>query len=153
MKYVYTDEENINRTVPDNVRSRMIAGGIFGLVSTYFLIGSFLTDTIKNSLLSLLAAVVLAGIAFLFFFFAIRTKQVILSAKTRTPSDVIFLDEKHPFYSSECKNCHTLIDYQKNDLAYRLWFIKGYVECPCCGKPIRHNKDKNKFIPHRYPNY
>lgn len=150
MKYVYTEGE-LNRSIPDNVRGRKATGVAFGIVSVFLLVVSFNFTDFVDIFIGLLLSAVFSAIALLFIFFAIRTEKAILNAETRTPEDILPQDENHPFYSSRCNNCHVLIDYQSYDLAFRLWFIKGYVECPCCGKPIRHDKEKNVFIPHRYP--
>ena len=150
MKYVYA-KDNINYCIPNNVPVRMLVGGILGLASIIPFFWIFASKSLGDIVLPLVFFVVLTGSSFLFFYFAIRTGRAISRTKPRTPEDAPATDEKHPFYSSQCANCGVLIDYQQEDLAYRLWFIKGYVECPCCCKPIRHDKSKNFFVPHRYP--
>ena len=159
MKYVYVEEEKINREIPDNVCGRRWAGFGFGALAVFFLIGGFfggkeIYGYLKNLLLChLVASPFLAGISFLFWFFARRTEKVIENTKTRTTQDILVSEKKEPFYSAQCGNCKVLIDYQPSDRAYRLWFIHGYIECPCCGKPIRHDEEKNRFIPYRCPPY
>ena len=150
MKYVYTEKE-LNKEIPDNVGVRTLIGAVFGIVSMIMLICAFASDSLLGAVLLLFFHVAVGGIGALFIYFARRTARAIVRATTRTPEDVLTSDPKHPFYSSQCLNCSVMIDYQSADLAFRPWFIKGYVECPCCGKPIRHNKKKNVFVPHRYP--
>ena len=152
MKYVYTDSE-LNRNIPNNAVNRFLIGVGFFAVSLFYMfcavIGFF--DDFLLGIAFLLIAQIPAGVGFLFIFFALRTRKAILNAKTRKPEDVIASDTDKKFYSSQCPNCKVLIDYQKSDLAFRPWLLRGYVECPCCLKPIRHDPEKNVFIPHRYP--
>ena len=131
MRFVYTEGE-LNRSIPDNVRGRKATGVAFGIVSVFLLVVSFNFTDFVDIFIGLLLSAVFSAIALLFIFFAIRTEKAILNAETRKPEDILPQDEKYPFYSSKCNNCHVLIDHQSFDLAFRPWFIKGYVECPCC---------------------
>jgi len=150
MKYVYAREYEINRTIPSNVYHRLILGSLIAFLWTILFCG-YLGNPDSDFMFVFFLIVIPPIVAFILIFFAMRTLIAVRSIKTRVPQDIIESPDGRPFYSSQCPHCHTLIDYQSADLAFRLWFIKGYVECPCCGKPIRHNKEKNHFIPHRYP--
>jgi len=150
MKYVYTGKE-LNRSIPDNVGHRWLAGIILGAISTVMLICAVTAGDWGSAMGFYALRLLLGGIGFLLIYFALRTQKAILRATQRTPEDILENDEKDPFYSAQCGHCSVLLDYQRADLAFRPWFIKGYVECPCCGKPIRHDKQKNVFVPHRYP--
>ena len=151
MKYVYAPDKYIDRSLPENVPYRLFFGTLFALVATFFFVFTFFQREIGSAFGSFLVSAILAAISFILTFFAVRTWRAIRRAKSRTPEDIIETEKTKPFYSSQCLHCSTLIDYQRIDLAFRLWFLRGYVECPCCHKPIRHNKKKNTFIPHRYP--
>ena len=37
----------------------------------------------------------------------------------------------------------TIFTYEQEDLGYRLWYPHGFVYCPTCKKPLRHNPEKN----------
>lgn len=150
MKYVYAKKEQINRYLPANVFYRLAIGTLLALIWTILLFG-YLANPDTNIGFVIFMIIIPPIVATVLILFAVRTWIATRSAKPRTPYDRIMTDESRPFYSSQCGHCRVLIDYQKADLAFRLWFLKGYVECPCCGKPIRHNKEKNVFIPYRYP--
>ena len=42
-------------------------------------------------------------------------------------------------YRHVCENCKAEIKYTDYDLDYRPWFADGFVYCPRCQKPLRHN--------------
>lgn len=150
MKLVYTDQK-INRSVPENVGVRLCIGTGLAILGIIMVLGAFSEERFAVGLWVALGGIVAAGAAYLVIFFAIRTIIVIRSTRARTPEETLIFDESKPYYSAQCPGCGVMIDYQRSDLAYRLWFRKGYAECPCCQKPIRHDAEKNRFIPHRYP--
>ena len=43
-------------------------------------------------------------------------------------------------YQQECELCHTVVRYTDEILGYRPWFADGFVYCPKCEKPLRHNE-------------
>ena len=43
-------------------------------------------------------------------------------------------------YQQECSLCHTIVRYTDKILGYRPWFADGFVYCPKCEKPLRHNE-------------
>ena len=43
-------------------------------------------------------------------------------------------------YKQECPLCHTEVIYQDDKLGFRPWFPDGFVYCPTCEKPLRHNE-------------
>jgi len=53
-------------------------------------------------------------------------------------------------YKQTCPLCKTEVVYQDDKLGYRPWFADGFVYCPTCEKPLRHNEnyaiDKEKTI-------
>ena len=51
-------------------------------------------------------------------------------------------------YKQTCEDCHTNVVYQDTQLDFRPWFPDGFVYCPRCQKPLRHNEKyaiNNKF--------
>ena len=43
-------------------------------------------------------------------------------------------------YKQTCEDCHTNVVYQDTQLDFRPWFPDGFVYCPRCQKPLRHNE-------------
>ena len=43
-------------------------------------------------------------------------------------------------YRQACPYCGTVVEYTDNQLGYRSWFPNGFVYCPRCRKPLRHNE-------------
>ena len=43
-------------------------------------------------------------------------------------------------YEQVCEQCHTRVRYTDDKLDFRPWFADGFVYCPKCKKPIRHNE-------------
>ena len=43
-------------------------------------------------------------------------------------------------YTQQCKTCRTRVIYTDYDLGYRAWFPDGFVYCPTCKTPLRHNE-------------
>lgn len=43
-------------------------------------------------------------------------------------------------YRITCPNCRTVTDYTDRQLDFRPWFPDGFVYCPRCRKPLRHNE-------------
>lgn len=43
-------------------------------------------------------------------------------------------------YRQRCDQCRTLVEYKDNSLDFRPWFADGFVYCPTCKKPLRHNE-------------
>ena len=43
-------------------------------------------------------------------------------------------------YRQVCDQCKTTIEYMDDKLDYRPWFADGFVYCPTCKKPLRHNE-------------
>ena len=43
-------------------------------------------------------------------------------------------------YQQECPLCKTTIIYKDDKLDFRPWFADGFVYCPTCEKPLRHNE-------------
>ena len=44
-------------------------------------------------------------------------------------------------YRQACHNCGTTIEYTDEILDFRPWFADGFVYCPQCRTPLRHNED------------
>lgn len=150
MKQVYN--KNITPEIPDNVPKRIFACIVLSLPATvlFILALSFLVSgQIEDFLPPLLLSAVFAAIIFLLLFFALRTKASCENVTTRPENTAIPQNPDKPFYSVQCPGCGTMFDYQRSDLAFRPWFIKGYVDCPCCHSPIRHDKKLNAYIPLR----
>ena len=43
-------------------------------------------------------------------------------------------------YQQECELCHTIVRYTDKILDFRPWYADGFVYCPNCEKPLRHNE-------------
>ena len=43
-------------------------------------------------------------------------------------------------YHQECYECKTPVDYNDYQLGFRPWFADGFVYCPKCKTPLRHNE-------------
>ncbi|MBQ5825097.1 MAG: hypothetical protein IIW48_09870 [Clostridia bacterium] len=43
-------------------------------------------------------------------------------------------------YQQTCSGCQALVRYTDASLDYRPWFADGFVYCPRCRKPLRHNE-------------
>ncbi len=43
-------------------------------------------------------------------------------------------------YQRQCENCRTVVKYTDHSLDFRPWFADGFVYCPKCQKPLRHNE-------------
>lgn len=51
-------------------------------------------------------------------------------------------------YRQECHTCHTVIEYDDYKLDFRPWFADGFVYCPKCQTPLRHNENFAINAPH-----
>ena len=52
--------------------------------------------------------------------------------------------DKDVTYHIKCEYCGCEFDYQKEDLGYRLWYRHGFVYCPHCKRPLRHQEAYKK---------
>ena len=43
-------------------------------------------------------------------------------------------------YRQTCDQCKTKVEYMDDKLDFRPWFADGFVYCPRCQKPLRHNE-------------
>lgn len=43
-------------------------------------------------------------------------------------------------YKITCNKCHTVIQYADDKLDFRPWYADGFVYCPTCRTPLRHNE-------------
>lgn len=43
-------------------------------------------------------------------------------------------------YQQTCYHCQTLIRYTDYNLDFRPWYPDGFVYCPRCKSPVRHNE-------------
>ena len=43
-------------------------------------------------------------------------------------------------YRQTCEQCNTTVQYMDDKLGFRPWFPDGFVYCPTCKKPLRHNE-------------
>lgn len=44
-------------------------------------------------------------------------------------------------YQQTCENCNTQVTYMDNKLGFRPWYPDGFVYCPTCNTPLRHNEN------------
>lgn len=43
-------------------------------------------------------------------------------------------------YQQTCRSCRETVTYMDNALDFRPWFPDGFVYCPKCKTPLRHNE-------------
>lgn len=43
-------------------------------------------------------------------------------------------------YRAKCPYCTTYFSYNDKQLDFRPWYPNGYINCPRCRKPFRHNE-------------
>ena len=43
-------------------------------------------------------------------------------------------------YKQTCRKCFTEVTYTDEKLDFRPWFADGFVYCPTCKAPLRHNE-------------
>ena len=51
------------------------------------------------------------------------------------------LEENHDIFVCTCEYCGTKFEYDRNDIGFRPWYPHGFVYCPKCRKPIRHQNE------------
>ncbi len=44
-------------------------------------------------------------------------------------------------YQNTCPQCRTVVRYTDDLLDFRPWYPDGFVYCPKCQKPLRHNEN------------
>ena len=44
-------------------------------------------------------------------------------------------------YKQTCEQCRTEFTYKDDVLDFRPWYADGFVYCPKCRKPLRHNEN------------
>ena len=44
-------------------------------------------------------------------------------------------------YQQTCENCKTIVQYTDYSLDFRPWYADGFVYCPRCRTPMRHNEN------------
>ena len=43
-------------------------------------------------------------------------------------------------YQQTCRTCRTAVRYTDHSLDFRPWYADGFVYCPKCQTPLRHNE-------------
>lgn len=43
-------------------------------------------------------------------------------------------------YSQTCEKCNTQVTYMDDKLDFRPWYADGFIYCPTCNTPLRHNE-------------
>lgn len=43
-------------------------------------------------------------------------------------------------YQQTCRTCYTVVSYKDDALDFRPWYADGFVYCPKCHTPLRHNE-------------
>lgn len=43
-------------------------------------------------------------------------------------------------YQQTCRKCYTVVQYKDDILDFRPWYADGFVYCPKCHTPLRHNE-------------
>ena len=54
-------------------------------------------------------------------------------------------------YEQTCPQCNTTIRYMDDKLGFRPWFADGFIYCPNCNKPLRHNENLAINAPEKPP--
>ena len=44
-------------------------------------------------------------------------------------------------YQQTCETCKTVVQYTDYSLDFRPWYADGFVYCPKCKNPLRHNEN------------
>ena len=44
-------------------------------------------------------------------------------------------------YRQACRNCKKVVEYTDYSLDFRPWYADGFVYCPVCRTPLRHNEN------------
>jgi predicted amidophosphoribosyltransferase len=44
-------------------------------------------------------------------------------------------------YQQTCRSCNNVVTYQDDKLDFRPWYADGFVYCPVCKTPLRHNEN------------
>lgn len=44
-------------------------------------------------------------------------------------------------YVRVCEHCQTQITYMDDKLDFRPWYPDGFIYCPTCNSPLRHNEN------------
>lgn len=44
-------------------------------------------------------------------------------------------------YRQTCRNCSKIVEYTDHSLDFRPWYADGFVYCPNCKTPLRHNEN------------
>ena len=44
----------------------------------------------------------------------------------------------NPLFHCKCEYCYFEFDYHTYDLGHRAWYPHGFIYCPRCNRPIRH---------------
>lgn len=55
------------------------------------------------------------------------------------PYGVNVIDSPDPVFRIQCEYCYCTFEYRLKDLGHRAWYPHGFVYCPRCRKPLRHN--------------
>lgn len=51
-------------------------------------------------------------------------------------------------YRNTCSECKTSVEYTDEILDFRPWYADGFVYCPKCNTPLRHNENLAINSPH-----
>lgn len=43
-------------------------------------------------------------------------------------------------YRQTCRECKAVVEYKDDSLDFRPWYADGFVYCPKCRTPLRHNE-------------
>ncbi len=160
MKIVRDPRYTFKNSVPGSAIVRIVFGGI--LASIFFIFLSDAIDSIAYYHGEDAAFDLIMGLQFLIgggllILFGVRA--LVLAKKNATiyaSPNVYVWDPNQLYFTVTCPTCQAPFDYQQADLGFRAWYPNGYVECPCCKKPIRHNAAQNTFVPPvptNYPTY
>jgi len=151
MKYVHGRE--IKGKASGSGIVRIVFGALLAVAYLIALVSSF-NDYFFDSTLLIVCTLTLGAGGALLLLFGIRgLVHSLRPIPMRDPNKNEPMDPMNPFFTVTCPTCATKFDYQKSDLGFRAWYPNGYVACPDCKNPIRHNAQENVYQTYEQGNY
>ena len=129
-------------------RGRVSVSGIIRIIMGlgFFIVACVMSFTVANEDGSgFIMFLFTAPAGLLFFFFGLKAVLKSVEEFPRHNLDVMINDSSNPFFTTQCESCGLVFDYQYSDLGYRAWYRDGFVACPRCEHPRRHNATTNVF--------
>lgn len=152
MKYIHGKEKPGRASAGAIIR--IILGALLLLVFLLMIVANIVDYTFDSPSLIIVSALTFGAGGALLLLFAVKSlKRSLKTIPMRDPYKNEPLDPMNPFFTVSCPTCGTMFDYQKSDLGFRAWYPNGYVTCPDCKNPIRHNAQENVYQTYEQGNY